>query len=35
MFNILPKHINFYNKNGYLVCRGLFNKKGKNYKYLI
>ena len=26
MFKILPKHINFYNKNGFFVCRKLFNK---------
>ena len=26
MFKILPKHVSFYNKNGFLVCRKLFNK---------
>ena len=26
MFKVLPKHISFYNKNGFLVCRKLFNK---------
>ena len=30
MFKILPKHIHFYNKNGFLVCKKSFNNLNQN-----